>query len=568
MADSKFVTMGKRYRESLDSDAVMGYLAKSDLRTALTYSEGNFTPEKLIHPNLITPIFNSFYELSDFWSDLKSKITRYVTVFDDVKEPPIDTEFAKELFFLDINAYVNTNDEGKAGRLIVRTNPNANYTDAEKASLPRLEKGQEFRIIGSSGDYYQIEYLKADGSRAQGYVPKNKVGFKDGYEEKGDGTVGLIKSTTQEATPTPASTPTPEVETEPATDNSAVFKVATENDNLNVRQSPSGKVVGTLERGSEVKLTGVVNEADGKKWLEVDLGNGQKGYVAEGYIKNAAGETFSEHATNVAQQAATAQATETPTPTPTTTPTPEKGTVEPAVTPETSPASGTSTAEVKAGNADTSAYYASQKDSTHASQASSSSATTSPKPSTTTEASNASASSTDYYNKAREEQFGMKNSSSASTPTSPSTSPETTVKNVYVNTNTGRLNLRDASGKVIGTLDKGTAITPTGNRTSNGYIEVETPNGVGYVKDTYTSSVNPAAGTSEFTSGKTMTVNIQDQNSHLNFRTLPDTKSGQIIGRFDKGQELKVIDNNRSDGWVEVMTEDGTHGFVSGKYLK
>lgn len=57
--------------------------------------------------------------------------------------------------------------------------------------------------------------------------------------------------------------------------------------------------------------------------------------------------------------------------------------------------------------------------------------------------------------------------------------------------------------------------------------------------------------------GQTATVVVTD----LNFRAGPST-STTILGQFQPGDALLVLDSSRADGWVQVQSGGGTVGFV------
>ncbi len=115
--------------------------------------------------------------------------------------------------------------------------------------LDQLQSGSQVYILGQVGDWYKIKY---NGNEA--YVHKNYIDSSDGSK---------------------SSEPKKENKSNDSSFTGYVNACA-----LNVRSGPWGSIVGTLEKGEEVKVVG--KEGD---WYIIDY-NGTKQYVSAKYIYN------------------------------------------------------------------------------------------------------------------------------------------------------------------------------------------------------------------------------------------------------------------------------------------
>ncbi len=531
-----------KYYQSLDAQAVLSFLVYSDLSTALGFKADRFIQEELIIDGYIRPLFDGFNQISDFWDDLISKVKRYIVDFDSIEPPPFDTFADTELFWLDADGVVST----ESGSLNVRL-------DGSKDGkiIGKLEKGSKVIVLGTSADgkWYQVKYLDESGQEQTGYVSKDYVSTTKVFGQS------TTETSTEEAAP--VSTPS----------TSREFSVNTEKDNLNVRDA-NGNKIDSLPKGTKVKFLGVNGD---KTQIEYVDANGQKqtGYVATQYLKEVPNPTPTpQDAVNPIETATAGVATATAT--------------EATVTENSNAVTDSNVQGVQSGSStqnitDTTQTNATSESTLTGAQTSlGNQSTEGTQSNATTSTSVSSTASSEVGGNTTAQTTG---STSTATGTAASTRPEPqptvtdTPRTWYVNTEKGNLNLRDSSGKVIGNVEKGGTLTRLESQpTANGYIKVRTADGrEGFVKETYTSSVNPnnVSSSSADVQPKTMTVsNFQDPNSHLNFRSLPSTSSGKVIGSFKLGDTINVVDSDRSDGWVEVVTSDGTHGFVSKDYLK
>lgn len=58
----------------------------------------------------------------------------------------------------------------------------------------------------------------------------------------------------------------------------------------------------------------------------------------------------------------------------------------------------------------------------------------------------------------------------------------------------------------------------------------------------------------------------------LNVRNMPTAKGSEVIGQFEEGAIVSVVERYRSDNntseWYHVKASDGTEGWVSEKYIE
>lgn len=149
------------------------------------------------------------------------------------------------------------------------------------------------------------------------------------------------------------------------------------------------------------------------------------------------------------------------------------------------------------------------------------------------------------------------------------------------------LNVRKGPGmdnSVIGYLTKGTIVSVVGKDANTGWTEVLFDDGTrGYVSTKYITidpSIPEATGDETTTDssqgdGKVgkglvaaaVTAFVNTQNSNLNLRENPGIDQ-PIKGHAIKGSTIKVLEEDKGNGWTKVELEDGTTGYVSTKYIR
>ena len=134
--------------------------------------------------------------------------------------------------------------------------------------------------------------------------------------------------------------------------------------------------------------------------------------------------------------------------------------------------------------------------------------------------------------------------------------------NVYtVNTESGNLNVRDASGSVITSIPKDSTVKVIGEADGNGYVEVEYGDGkTGYVNQDYLKETP----NQELPLENSNTYTVNTESSNLNVRDA----SGNIITSIPKDSTVKVIGEADGNGYVEVEYGNGETGYVNQDYLK
>ena len=134
--------------------------------------------------------------------------------------------------------------------------------------------------------------------------------------------------------------------------------------------------------------------------------------------------------------------------------------------------------------------------------------------------------------------------------------------NVYtVNTESGNLNVRDASGSVITSIPKDSTVKVIGEADGNGYVEVEYGDGkTGYVYQDYLKETP----NQELPLENSNTYTVNTESSNLNVRDA----SGNVITSIPKDSTVKVIGEADGNGYVEVEYGDGKTGYVYQDYLK
>lgn len=155
-----------------------------------------------------------------------------------------------------------TNAKTNDGPLNVRSSAS---TSAE--ILGTIEKGTKLAIISESGDWYKVK-VTLGGKEVTGYVAKKYV-TKDGQPD-----------------PTPTPDPTPSGNT--------VGKVTSGPLNVRKSASTSGEILGTIEKGTQVTITGESGD-----WYKINVTIGGKsvtGYASKTYISKTGTEYTEQNA--------------------------------------------------------------------------------------------------------------------------------------------------------------------------------------------------------------------------------------------------------------------------------
>ena len=121
------------------------------------------------------------------------------------------------------------------------------------------------------------------------------------------------------------------------------------------------------------------------------------------------------------------------------------------------------------------------------------------------------------------------------------------------------------SGNIIGSFTNGTKIEILGEE--NGFYQIKTATGeTAYVSKAYINvSSNAKIPNTSISIPTKTTVQINDSNSHLNFRSAPNSNNPKnIITGISNGTELDVL--GRSGDWTKVKYND-QEGWVYTKYL-
>ncbi len=261
-------------KQSLDPELILSCLKYGALNMLLDDNDNNYFDEKLIHPNYIKGVFTSFNEISDFWSNLVSKIRFFVQDFDSVQPPNIDTDLS-ELDFLGFNGMVMT----KSTDLRVRDS-----AGGDGNVLDKIPKGTRLNIKEADGDYYKVEYLDYDENgqlvTKTGYVSREYVKENPNTNNKFETNPSSGNSGTSNLG---ASEGKSGVDNTPLSSSPNEMVVNTKSSNLNMRLG-AGKnyqVIDTLPKGSKVNVIGKV---DSNGWVKVEV-NGKEGYVHSSYLK-------------------------------------------------------------------------------------------------------------------------------------------------------------------------------------------------------------------------------------------------------------------------------------------
>ena len=137
--------------------------------------------------------------------------------------------------------------------------------------------------------------------------------------------------------------------------------------------------------------------------------------------------------------------------------------------------------------------------------------------------------------------------------------------NVYtVNTESGNLNVRDASGSVITSIPKDSTVKVIGEADGNGYVEVEYDNGkTGYVYQDYLKETPATQAQTTFESFEGV---VDTQNTGLNIRTSPTSENNSnIIGSLEKGSNINIV--GEEGDWYKIALDDGSEAYVSKQFI-
>ena len=143
--------------------------------------------------------------------------------------------------------------------------------------------------------------------------------------------------------------------------------------------------------------------------------------------------------------------------------------------------------------------------------------------------------------------------------------PQTTQITVYT---TDKVNVRDAadtSGNLLGTLEKGTAVTMLGDY-GNGWTIVDYNGANAYIKTEYLSADAPSATqTTESTDTTTTNGETVTLSDSCNIRASMST-DGEKIGTAYAGETVTVVEEY-AEGWTKV-TWNGKTGYIRSDLLK
>lgn len=222
-----------------DGEAVLSELSKGKFlvsTNASTYSNEIYTS------SYIKSIFNALTKIENFWGECKVHVGEYIKTFEDVSDPndivDSDTTFLDQVIG---TGKVKT----QSGRLNIRKEPGTSSD-----IIGKLSTDSTIEILGYSDDGKWIKIKTVDG-----------IGF---VFNKYVTSISNLTSMTEV--------------------NENIYGiVSTELQNLNVRSMPTtdSSVLDTLEKGQIVDIKGLTED---QNWYEVQLSNGQKGYVSKDYI--------------------------------------------------------------------------------------------------------------------------------------------------------------------------------------------------------------------------------------------------------------------------------------------
>lgn len=258
--------MATQYNFEEGSPIVILHMDKDEIESALgtvkfdlSVDKSMYSPEVKIE-SYIGKIFDNYNSIKEQWEVAKNIVWNYIEEADSVPdpEPPEGMEDfpADDLQnepILSESFIVST----ESGNLNVRSGPGTN-----SKVVGSLERGSEVKVVGydESGKWAKVNI---DGKEY--YVSKDYLKSAP----KNDNT--NVSSSTQDVPKQPITGGT-------------VAQVNVKEGNLNIRGGPgtNSKIVGSLERGTEVRVVGYDESG---KWAKIELSDGNTGYVSVKYLK-------------------------------------------------------------------------------------------------------------------------------------------------------------------------------------------------------------------------------------------------------------------------------------------
>lgn len=148
-----------------------------------------------------------------------------------------------------------------------------------------------------------------------------------------------------------------------------------------------------------------------------------------------------------------------------------------------------------------------------------------------------------------------------------------TPETVYVHSDTGAVNLRDADYNQLGSIKNGVSLERIGVSTDadGHWSKVVYKGETCYIASKYLTTI---ADPDEGFVACDKTVYLTEGTVSMNVRDLPSVDEGKIIGTVYKDEPIKVIAVNTVDGWykVEIKNNDGNTitGYVAAnpKYIE